>query len=130
MTEQGKDRPGGQKTIQSIRPWGKIQMIVRNQPCSVDLTYVNPHSRASLHSHNVRAELFHFVDQGAYLELDGKVYQPKAGEEFMILPGVKHRFWAEEESFHILVISFGEWRAEDQYRHQDDYGRKGQKLIL
>jgi len=130
MTEEGQNLRQGQKTVESVRPWGKIHVIVRNQLCSVDLTYVNPRSRASLHSHNVRAELFHFVDDGAYLELDGKVYQPKAGEEFMILPKVKHRFWAEEKPFHILVISFGEWSAEDQYRHENDYGRKGQKVVL
>ena len=53
-------------------------MVVRNQPCSVDLTHVKPGGRASLHSHQVRIELFHFIDDGAFLEVDGKVYQPKA----------------------------------------------------
>jgi hypothetical protein len=28
------------------------------------------------------------------------------------------------------VVSFGEWRAEDQIRHEDDYGRKGETLKL
>jgi len=28
------------------------------------------------------------------------------------------------------VISFGEWKAEDQYRFDDDYGRAGQPLTL
>jgi hypothetical protein len=45
-------------------------------------------------------------------------------------PGVKHRFWADEIPFRILVISFGEWKAEDQYRFDDDYGRTGQPLTL
>jgi hypothetical protein len=30
----------------------------------------------------------------------------------------------------MLVVSFGEWRAEDQIRHEDDYGRKGETLKL
>ena len=118
------------ETVKSERPWGDIHMVVRNQECSVDLTHVQPGHRASLHSHAVRHELFHFLDGGAYLEIDGQVYRPEAHEEFMIAPGQKHRFWAEEESFRMLVVSFGEWRAEDQVRHADDYGREGEALEL
>ena len=120
----------GQKTIHSARPWGDIFMVVRNQKCSVDLTEVKPGERASLHSHAIRHELFHFMDEGAVLEIDGKLFHPKAHEEFMIKPGQKHRFWAEDRIFRMLVVSFGEWRAEDQIRHEDDYGRKGETLKL
>ena len=120
----------GQKTIQSSRPWGDIHMVVRNQKCSVDLTEVKPGERASLHSHAIRHELFHFLDDGAVLEIDGKLFHPKAHEEFMIKAGQKHRFWAEDTIFRMLVVSFGEWRAEDQIRHEDDYGRKGETLKL
>ena len=120
----------GQKTIQSSRPWGDIHMVVRNQKCSVDLTEVKPGERASLHSHAIRHELFHFLDDGAVLEIDGKLFHPKAHEEFMIKPGQKHRFWAEDTIFRMLVVSFGEWKAEDQIRHEDDYGRKRETLKL
>ena len=51
-------------------------------------------------------------------------------EEVMLYPGMKHRFWAEETDFRMLVVCFGEWTAEDQTRHEDDYGREGQKLEL
>jgi hypothetical protein len=27
----------------------------------------------------------------------------------------------------MLVVSFGKWQAEDQYRYEDDYGRKGEE---
>jgi hypothetical protein len=27
-------------------------------------------------------------------------------------------------------VSFGRWQAEDQSRHEDDYGRKGKELSL
>lgn len=120
----------GQNTIHSVRPWGDIFMVVRNQKCSVDLTEVKPGERASLHSHAIRHELFHFMDEGAVLEIDGELFHPKAHEEFMIKPGQKHRFWAEDRIFRMLVVSFGEWRAEDQIRHEDDYGRKGETLKL
>ena len=81
--------------------------------------------RASLHSHKVRAELFHLLDDGAYLEVDGVVSRPTLHEEQIMYPGMKHRFWAEEKEFRMLVVSFGEWTIEDQERHEDDYGRKG-----
>ena len=105
-------------------------MLVRNQECSVDLTHIRPGERSSLHSHEIRYELFHFLDAGAYLEIDGLLHRPKAHEEFLLEPGMKHRFWAIENDFRMLVICFGDWKAEDQIRHKDDYGREGQKLQL
>jgi mannose-6-phosphate isomerase-like protein (cupin superfamily) len=124
------DPRGDKGTVKSVRPWGDIYMVVRNQACSVDLTHVRPGERASLHSHKDRAELFHFLDDGAYLEVDGQVSRPRAHEERIMYPGEKHRFWADEKEFRILVVSFGEWTVEDQVRHEDDYGRKGKKLEL
>ena len=120
----------GKQTIKSVRPWGDIHMVVRNQECSVDLTHVRPGHRASLHSHRDRFELFHFLDSGAHLEIDGKLYHPAAHEEFLIEPGQKHRFWAEETEFRMLVVCFGDWKAEDQFRHEDDYGREGLALEI
>ena len=38
----------GQQTIHSERPWGDIHMVVRNQPCSVDLTQVKPGERKTI----------------------------------------------------------------------------------
>jgi mannose-6-phosphate isomerase-like protein (cupin superfamily) len=89
------DPRAGQTTIHSNRPWGDIYMVIRNQECSVDLTEVKPGERASLHSHSIRHELFHFLDDGGVLEIDGDLFYPKAHEEFLIKPGQKHRFWAE-----------------------------------
>ena len=130
MAGEAQDPRHGQETIKSVRPWGDIYVMVRNQRCSVDLTHVRPGERASLHTHGVRAELFHFIDDGAYLELDGEVSRPKAGEEHLIPPGVKHRFWADDRPFHMVVISFDEWLAEDQERIEDDYGRAGRQVVL
>ena len=117
-------------TVKSIRPWGDIHMVVRNQRCSVDMTHVRSGERASRHSHKVRTELFHYLDDGAYLEIDGLVTRPKEHEEQIIFPGMEHRFRADETEFRMLVVRFGKWTAEDQVRHEDDYGREGQKLNL
>jgi len=125
-----QDPREGQQTKRSERPWGDIFMIVRNQRCSVDLTCVKPGGRASLHSHAVRHELFHILDPGAVLELNGEIFRPQPHDEFLIRPGDRHRFRAEGQPFRMLVICFGEWTAEDQERHEDDYGREGQPLTL
>jgi mannose-6-phosphate isomerase-like protein (cupin superfamily) len=105
-------------------------MVVRNQTCSVDLTHVKPGEHASLHSHQVWTELFHFLDEGAYLEMDGQVSPPGVHDGVILYPGMKHRFWAEEKEFRMLVVSFGHWTPEDQVRHEDDYGRAGLKLEM
>jgi len=120
----------GQETLKSERPWGCVYMVVRNQECSVDLTEVRPGQRASLHSHEGRYELFHFLEDGGHLELDGQVHHLRAHDEFLIEPGTRHRFWAETTPFRMLVVSFGRWEAEDQVRHKDDYGREGEPLTL
>jgi len=78
MKNENTDPRGDKPTLHSVRPWGDIHMVVRNEPCSVDLTHVKPGERASLHSHEIRAELFHFLDDGAYLEVDGRISRPKA----------------------------------------------------
>ena len=130
MTTSSADPRQGKQTIKSERPWGDVYMVVRNQECSVDLTFVRPGERASLHSHKIRHELFHFLDDGAHLELDGQIFHPDIHDEFLISPGVRHRFWAEGKPFRMLVVSFGEWRTEDQCRHEDDYGRKNKELTL
>ena len=130
MASESVDPRGDRQTAKSVRPWGDIHMVVRNEFCSVDLTHVKPGERASLHSHEIRTELFHFLDDGAYLEVDGEISRPIAHEECILYPGMKHRFWADEKDFRMLVVSFGEWTVEDQVRHEDDYGRAGKKLEL
>ena len=130
MTTSSTDPRHGKQTIKSERPWGDVYMVVRNQECSVDLTFVRPGERASLHSHKNRHELFHFLDDGAHLELDGQILHPNIHDEYLISPCVRHRFWADDKPFRMLVVSFGKWQAEDQKRFEDDYGREGKKLKL
>jgi len=62
---ENRDPRGDKGTVKSIRPWGDSHRVVRNQCCSVALAHVRRGVRASLHSHEVRAELSHFLDDGA-----------------------------------------------------------------
>lgn len=130
METSDADPRQGKQTIKSERTWGDVYMVVRNQGCSVDLTFVRPGERSSLHCHKIRYELFHFLDDGAHLELDGQIHHPNTHDEYLISPGIKHRFWAVDKPFRMLVVSFGKWEAEDQCRYEDDYGREGEELTL
>ncbi len=85
-------------------------MVVRNRKCSVDLTHVRPGERASLHTHKLRYELFHFLDDGALLE----VFRPRAHDEYLIEPGQRHRFWAEDADFRMLVVTGCFYRSEER----------------
>jgi mannose-6-phosphate isomerase-like protein (cupin superfamily) len=69
------------------------------------------------------------IDGGGHVEIDGQIHDPKAHDEFLIEPGMKHRFWADDQPFRMLVVSFGEWTPEDQERHEDDYGRTGKEVV-
>ncbi|NRA37023.1 MAG: hypothetical protein HRU15_02680 [Planctomycetes bacterium] len=124
------DPRNGKSTLRSERPWGDIHMVVRNQECSVDITCIKKGNRSSLHSHKNRYELFHLLTPGAAIEIDGEVHYPQPHDEFLLEPGMQHRFWATEDEFTMLVVCFGEWKAEDQIRHDDDYGRKNTKLRI
>lgn len=55
-----KDLP----TKHSVRPWGVVALLVRNQKCSVDWTTVNPGHVTSLHPHNIREELWVILNRG------------------------------------------------------------------
>jgi hypothetical protein len=48
----------------------------------------------------------------------------------MLEPGMRHRFWAGESDFRMVVVCFDKWTAKDQVRHEDDYGRAGTALEI
>ncbi len=122
-----KDLP----TKRSVRPWGMVTLLVRNQKCSVDWTTVNPGGMTSLHSHNIREELWVMLDEDAEIIKGDEVFHPKVGDEILMKTGVKHRLINNaDHPIRMIVICFGEWKEEDQIRHEDAYGRKGEPVKL
>ncbi len=122
-----KDLP----TKRSVRPWGVITLLVRNQKCSVDWTTVNPGGILSLHSHNIREELWVMLDEGAEVTVGEEVLRPKVGDEILMKTKVKHRLTNNaDHPVRMIVICFGEWEEGDQIRHEDAYGRKGKAVKL
>lgn len=115
----------------SVRPWGVVTLLVRNRKCSVDWTIVNPGGITSLHSHNIRDELWVMLDDGAEVVVGNQVLHPEVGNEILIKTSVKHRLInSTDHPIRMIVICFGDWREDDQIRHEDAYGRKGQPVKL
>ena len=106
------------------RPWGSFNQYAHNEPVTVSLMTVQPHSRLSLQSHAERAELWIALDSYAVVQVGDTIFNAKTGDEFWIPAGTKHRLSAEDEQTRVLEVAFGNWQQEDITRYDDDYSRK------
>ncbi len=124
--------PSGNLPIKhSVRPWGTVTLLVRNQKCSVDWTIVDSGEMTSLHSHSIREELWVMLDEGAEVIVGDEVVHSKVGDEILMKTEVKHRLINNtDHPVRMIVICFGEWEKEDQIRHEDAYGRQGKPVKL
>lgn len=105
------------------RPWGRQKQYAYNQECTVTYIVVEPDHRLSLQSHSGRAELWIALDDGAIVQVGDDVFTAKAGEEFWIPPGTKHRLSSSGYRIRVLEVGFGNWKQEDITRYEDDYDR-------
>ena len=106
-----------------IRPWGRFQQYADNEEVTVSLMRVEPGQRLSLQSHTARAELWIALDDGALIQVDDEVFAAKAGDEFWIPAGTKHRLGSNGPQVRVLEIAFGNWQQDDITRYEDDYQR-------
>ena len=105
------------------KPWGGFRQYAHNQAVTVSLMTVAAGQRLSLQSHESRAELWIALDDDAVIEIDGAVAHAKAGDEFWIPAGAKHRLGSAGAEVRVLEVAYGDWRADDIQRYADDYGR-------
>ncbi len=116
--------PSEQPPIEVIeRPWGGFKQYAHNREVTVSLMTVNAGQRLSLQRHTARAELWVVLDDGAKVEVDDKVFYPKAGEEIWIPVMGKHRLSSLGGPVRVLEIAFGNWQQADIERFEDDYHR-------
>lgn len=108
---------------QVVRPWGSFRQYAHNQAVTVSLMTVQPGQRLSLQAHSGRAELWVVLDDGAQVEVDGRVLEPRAGEEIWIPAGAAHRLASLGATVRVLEVAFGFWRQDDITRYADDYQR-------
>jgi mannose-6-phosphate isomerase len=108
------------------RPWGSFAQYANNEDVTVSLMTVEPGQRLSMQSHTGRAELWIALDDGARVEIDDQVIEPKAGEELWIPAEAKHRLSSLGNRVRVLEIAFGNWQQDDITRYADDYNRPEQ----
>jgi len=71
------------------------------------------------------------LDEGAEVIVGNEVLHPKVGDEILMKTGAKHRLTNNtDHPIRMIVICFGEWKEEDQIRHEDAYGREGKPVKL
>jgi mannose-6-phosphate isomerase-like protein (cupin superfamily)/pyrimidine operon attenuation protein/uracil phosphoribosyltransferase len=114
------------------RPWGTVEVIAEQMPCTVRLLSVRAGHRLSYHSHSARDKLFIVVTGDVGFEFDSDVggvvdaILLSEGEYISVPRGVRHRFAAYRDTGRILEISFGLYDADyDIEQFSDDYGRIG-----
>lgn len=112
------------KTSEEKRPWGKFTTYAFNEECTVKILEVKPNQMLSLQSHKNREEMWTALDDGAFVQLDGKKFQLKKGESTLIRKRQKHRLFSRGKKFRVLEVSFGKFDEKDEKRHEDIYGRK------
>jgi len=111
------------KKERSERPWGYFERYTYNQRSTVKIHTIRKGHKSSLQSHSKRTEFFIVLDHGIVVEVDGKRFNTKVGDEVHVPIGSKHRFSSEVDGARILEISLGEFIEDDIIRYEDDYGR-------
>ena len=111
------------ETIHLSRPWGHMVQYALNMHASVKIVEVNAGAELSLQYHHQRAELWVMLDDGLVVELDGKAWETKAGEEVWIPVGATHRVRAPGKGGRLLEVAFGHFDEADIVRLSDRYGR-------
>jgi mannose-6-phosphate isomerase len=111
------------KILHDERPWGSWRRFAFNESCTVKIITVAAGGILSLQRHAGRDELWHILDDGLRLEIDGVVHTPKPGDEFMIMRGSTHRLSSLGPSGRVLEVGFGDFDEDDIERLDDAYGR-------
>jgi len=104
------------------KSWGVIKTYVLNQTCTVKMLFLAAGESTSFHSHRLRDDMWIVLDEGLEVVVGDRTFYPKAGDEFVILAGTKHRIKAGDSPGRVLEIDFG-------YTMEDDvvYDKGGQE---
>ena len=109
----------------SVRPWGRYEVLQESNQHKVKCIYVNPGSRLSYQRHQKRAEHWFIVSGTATVTLNGESFQKVAGETVDVEIGDLHRI-ANQGSQELVFIEVqpGSYFGEDDIeRIEDDYSR-------
>jgi mannose-6-phosphate isomerase len=110
---------------ESVRPWGRYEVLQESAQHKVKCIYVNPGSRLSYQRHEKRAEHWFIVSGFATVVLDGNTFTRIAGETVDIEMGQLHRIGNNGSDELIFIeVQTGTYFGEDDIeRIEDDYAR-------
>ena len=69
-----------------IRPGHLLQVVT-----------VPPKTDMRIHWHNKQTEVYYIIEGEGLIVLDGKKYDAKVGDAFIVKPGVKHKVWNKSD---------------------------------
>ena len=105
------------------RPWGRFEKFHENRVSTVKLIYITPNRRLSLQYHTHRNEFWRIINGTAEVEVDGKTFSVKEGDDVSIGPKSHHRIKALVKGCIVLEISYGHFDEDDIVRIEDDFNR-------
>ncbi|CAB4820412.1 unannotated protein [freshwater metagenome] len=110
---------------ESMRPWGRYEILQESDSHKVKCIWVLPGKRLSYQRHSKRAEHWFIVAGSARLTIDGHITELQAGGTADIAIGVLHRIENIGTSDVIFIeVQTGTYFGEDDIeRIEDDFGR-------
>lgn len=105
------------------KPWGQFEQFVKNAPVTVKIIRVNAGELFSLQTHQNRDEFWRVLEGSGTITVGEEQHGAKAGDEFFVPRGIKHRAEGGPEGLRFLEIAFGEFDEDDIVRLEDKYGR-------
>lgn len=119
-----RDQTNPSALLTEQRPWGSFMRFTHNETSTVKVITVQPGQRLSLQRHAQRDELWHVLDEGVVVEVDGRAWRPVAGEQVWVPKQSLHRMSSDAPSpVRVLEVAFGQFDEDDIERVEDDHGR-------
>jgi len=110
---------------ESVRPWGRYEVLQESDHHKVKCIYVTPGFRLSYQRHQKRAEHWFIVSGVATVVLDGKTFTRVPGQTVDIEIDQLHRIGNDGSDELIFIeVQTGTYFGEDDIeRIEDDFGR-------
>ena len=110
---------------ESVRPWGRYEVLQESDHHKVKCIYVSPGCRLSYQRHQKRAEHWYITQGSGQVTIDGKISAVSPGSVIDIAINQLHRI-ANTGDIELIFIEVqtGTYFGEDDIeRIEDDFGR-------
>jgi len=109
------------------KPWGSERIFAANGRYAGKLITIHSGHSLSYQYHRVKEETIHVLSGTLGMETesagDRHVLRLSPGETFHVVPGTRHRMFADGED--VLIVEVSSPELDDVVRLEDRYGREG-----